>query len=72
MAPAYVTSSERLKRTEALLMIFPTTDPELPPLPNCRVPALIVVLPLKVLSPSRMTVPLPSFVTAPEPEITPA
>jgi hypothetical protein len=40
-------------------------------LPTCSVPALIVVTPVKLLLPVRVSVPAPSLVSAPDPEMTP-
>ena len=66
--------------SERLIIRFPlsTIDPvprvpEVPALPTCNVPALIVVPPEYVFTPvrSNVDVPLVSFVNAPAPLITP-
>jgi hypothetical protein len=41
-----VTVSERLKASVPLSVTLPTMLPVVPPLPSCKVPALIVVPPL--------------------------
>src|SRR6185295_7959096 len=73
MTPPYVWESERLKASVAPFEIetFPATEPLVPPLPNCKVPALMVVLPVYVLFPVSVSVPLPDLVSAPAPETTP-
>jgi hypothetical protein len=42
--PAKVESSERLKASVPLLATSPTIEPELPPLPSCRVLALPMIV----------------------------
>ncbi len=51
--------------------MFPFTQPVEPPLPNCRVPALIVVPPVNVSELVRTSVPLPTTASAPGPLIRP-
>ncbi len=48
-------------------MLVDAKLPVLPPLPNCKVPALMVVSPVKVLVPVSVKVPVPSLASvAPE------
>ena len=59
----------------ALLMMFPTSEPLLLPLPICRVPPVIVVGPAYVLAAVSTKVPAPIFSIGRGPlssEITPA
>ena len=44
--PAKVTLSERLKTNVPLFVTLPMIEPDVPPLPICRVPALMVVPPV--------------------------
>ena len=46
MTPAKVRASARLKISVPLLVTLPVIEPVVPPLPICRVPALIVVPPV--------------------------
>ena len=46
MAPSKVNTSERLIANVPLSTTSPAIDPLAPPLPSCRVPALIVVPPV--------------------------
>ena len=62
MAWANVRASERSKMTEALLTIGPPMTPAVPPAPTCRVPALTVVVPVKVFAPVRVSLSVPSLV----------
>ena len=74
MAGAKVRSSERLKASAALLTIGPPTMPVVPPAPTCSVPALMVVVPVKVFAPLSVSRSVPSFVKPkplPPSEITP-
>ena len=70
---AKVRSSLRLMANVPALVMSPAaTEPDVPPLPSCSVPAEIVVPPPKVLAPVRMSVPGPDLVSEPlAPEITP-
>ena len=46
MMPAKVTLSVRLKTRAALSVTLPAIEPVVPPLPICRVPAVMVVPPV--------------------------
>ena len=46
IAPPRLRASERLMIKAALLTISPLTPPEMPPLPSCKVPAVMVVVPV--------------------------
>src|SRR5882724_10887278 len=46
IAPPTVIASERLNARVALLVMLPVIEPEVPPLPICRVPAEMVVVPV--------------------------
>ncbi|CAM5204718.1 hypothetical protein BTHI11S_06332 [Bosea thiooxidans] len=46
IVPPKLKSSSRLKISEPLLVTVPEIEPEVPPFPICKVPALIVVPPL--------------------------
>jgi hypothetical protein len=46
ITPPKVNRSERLTAKVALLTTLPRIDPLVPPLPSCKVPALMVVGPL--------------------------
>jgi hypothetical protein len=46
MMPPKATASDRLKASVPLSLTSPTIEPELPPLPSCRVPAEMVVPPV--------------------------
>ena len=63
--------SERLTAKLALLITLPKIEPLVPPLPSCKVPAVMVVGPLYVLLPVSTQVPAPIFVSPPVPEIVP-
>ena len=71
---AKVRSSLRLMaKVPALVTSAAAIEPVVPPLPNCSVPAEIVVPPPKVLAPVRMSVPAVALVRLPaEPEMMPA
>jgi hypothetical protein len=45
MTPAKVMLSERLKVSVPVLATLPVIEPVVPPLPICRIPALMVVPP---------------------------
>src|SRR5437762_3353461 len=68
--PAKVMESERLKASAALFVTLPAMLPVVPPLPTCRTPAEMVVPPVYVLLPVRMSLPVPLLVTVPVPEMT--
>ncbi|BDU53079.1 hypothetical protein LINBF2_13140 [Limnohabitans sp. INBF002] len=46
-------------------MLVDAKLPVLPPLPSCKVPAVMVVSPAKVLVPVSVNVPVPSLVRVP-------
>ena len=74
MAWAKVSASERSKISAPLLTTGPPRTPAVPPAPTCTVPALMVVVPVKVLAPVRITLSAPSLVKPkplPPSEITP-
>ena len=64
--------SPRLKATAVLSRILPPTLPDAPPLPNCKVPPLTVVVPVTGLLAVSVSEPGPCWFTAPVPLIEPA
>lgn len=75
--------SERLKISTALVAgllketvppktISLVSEPVVPPLPICNVPASICVIPVYVVAPVKIRVPVPDCLIVPEPEIAPA
>src|SRR6266508_3618091 len=71
VTPPNVNVSERLTAKVPLFVTLPTIDPLAPPLPSCRLPAVIVVPPEYVLAPESVSAPLPILVRPPLPEIVP-
>ena len=74
MAWAKVRLSERSKISAPLLTTGPPITPAVPPAPTCNVPALMVVVPVKVFAPVRVSLSAPSLVNPnplPPSEITP-
>src|SRR6266511_495048 len=71
VTPPNVIVSERLTAKVPLFVTLPTIDPLAPPLPSCRLPAVIVVPPEYVLAPESVSAPLPILVRPPLPEIVP-
>jgi hypothetical protein len=63
--------SERLKASVPSLLTNPTMEPDVPPLPICKVPSVILVPPVYVLSAESTVVPEPFCSTKPTPEMTP-
>ena len=71
MALATVRSFERLKVKAALLVTAPEPKvPVVPPEPTCKMPSLMVVVPVLVLLEVRVSAPTPNLVKVPEPLIT--
>ena len=50
--------------------MLPTREPEVPPAPIDKVPALTTVVPVKVFEPVRVRVPVPDWTRLPVPSIT--
>src|ERR1700685_1971608 len=71
LLPGPVAFSSRIN--VPLLTMFPVTPPLVAPLPiDTLAPLLIVVAPVKVLTPRSVSVPVPDSVRPPAPEMTPA
>ena len=74
ITPEYAYALLRLMMRVPLLVMFDEAGPKLPvvpPLPICSVPAEMVVVPVYVLSPVKISVPAPDLVTEMGPDITP-
>ena len=69
ITPAYVTLSDRFQTKAALFTMSAVTEPDVPPLPICTVPALLVILPENVFAPVSSNVPAPVLPKPPLPEI---
>src|SRR3546814_2279122 len=69
--PSQVRPFDRLNAKVALLATSPDMPPVVPPLPSWSVPAVIVVPPVWLLSPVRVSVSAPALARVPAPDISP-